>query len=95
MASAFFVYFVGGGIDRLFFADTLPTPTFGTGGILWASLTLSLLTVPVVIVARREEALSAVPRGTREAALACGASKWQTIQRVILPASLPGVSSRA
>ena len=86
----FFVYFVGGGIDRLFFADTLPTPTFGTGGILWASLTLSLLTVPVVIVAA-EEALSAVPRGTREAALACGASKWQTIQRVILPASLPGI----
>ena len=86
----FFVYFVGGNIDRLFFADSLPEPTFGTGGILWASLTLALLTVPVVIVAA-EEALAAVPRGTREAALACGASKWQTIQRVILPASLPGI----
>ncbi len=87
---AFFVYFVGGGLDRTFFADKLPTPTFGTPGILWASLTLALLTLPVVIVAT-EEALSAVPRGVREAALACGASKWQAIQRVVLPASLPGI----
>jgi phosphate transport system permease protein len=87
---AFFVYYVGGGIDRTFFADDLPTPTYGTPGILWAALTLSLLTLPVVIVAT-EEALSAVPRGVREAALACGASKWQTIQRVVLPASLPGI----
>lgn len=87
---AFFVYFVGGGIDQWLFADKLPTPTYGTPGILWASLTLSLLTLPVVIVAT-EEALSAVPRGVREAALACGASKWQTIQRVVLPASLPGI----
>lgn len=87
---AFFVYTVGGGIDRMFFSDKLPTPTYGTPGILWASLTLALLTLPVVIVAT-EEALSAVPRGVREAALACGASKWQTIQRVVLPASLPGI----
>lgn len=87
---AFFVYFVGGGLDRWFFADSLPTPTYGTPGILWASLTLALLTLPVVIVAT-EEALSAVPRGVREAALACGASKWQAIQRVVLPASLPGI----
>jgi phosphate transport system permease protein len=87
---AFFVYFVGGGLDRWLFADKLPTPTYGTPGILWASLTLALLTLPVVIVAT-EEALSAVPRGVREAALACGASKWQMIQRVVLPASLPGI----
>ena len=87
---AFFVYFVGSGMDRLLFADKLPTPTYGTPGILWASLTLALLTLPVVIVAT-EEALSAVPRGVREAALACGASKWQAIQRVVLPASLPGI----
>lgn len=73
-----------------FFSDSLPTPTFGTGGILWASLTLALMTLPVVIVAT-EEALVAVPRGVREAALACGASKWQTIQRVVLPSALPGV----
>ncbi|MFD2255404.1 phosphate ABC transporter permease PstA [Luteolibacter algae] len=87
---AFFVYFVGAGVDKAFFAEKLPTPTFGTPGILWASLTLALLTLPVVIVAT-EEALSAVPRGVREAALACGASKWQAIQRVVLPASLPGI----
>jgi len=87
---AFFVYFVGGGIDQWFYSDKLPTPTYGTPGILWASLTLAILTLPVVIVAT-EEALSAVPRGVREAALACGASKWQTIQRIVLPASLPGI----
>ncbi len=86
----FFVYFVGGTVDRHFFSDALPTPTFGTGGILWASLTLALLTLPVIIVAT-EEALVAVPRGVREAALACGASKWQTIQRVVLPSALPGI----
>lgn len=73
-----------------FFSDSLPTPTFGTGGILWASLTLALMTLPVVIVAT-EEALVAVPRGVREAALACGASKWQMIQRIVLPSALPGV----
>ncbi|MDX1680857.1 MAG: phosphate ABC transporter permease PstA [Akkermansiaceae bacterium] len=87
---AFFVYIVGARIDQLFYADKLPTPTFGSPGILWASLTMALLTLPVVIVAT-EEALSAVPRGVREAALACGASKWQTIQRIVIPASLPGI----
>ena len=86
----FFVYVVGGTIDRSFFAEALPTPTFGTGGILWASLTLALLTVPVVIVAA-EEALAAVPRSMREASLAAGATKWQTIQRVVLPAAAPGI----
>ncbi|MES2467685.1 MAG: phosphate ABC transporter permease PstA [Verrucomicrobiota bacterium] len=86
----FFVYTIGHHIDEWFFASALPTPTFGTGGILWASFTLALLTLPVMIVAT-EEALGAVPRGVREAALACGASKWQTIQRVVLPASAPGV----
>jgi phosphate transport system permease protein len=86
----FFVYFVGGGIDRIFFPEALPTPTFGTGGILWASLTLALLTVPVVIVAS-EEALAAVPRSMREASLAMGATKFQTILRVVLPAAGPGI----
>jgi phosphate transport system permease protein len=86
----FFVYMVGGAIDRTFYAEALPTPTFGTGGILWASLTLSLLTVPVVIVAA-EEALAAVPRSMREASLAAGATRWQTIQRVVLPAAAPGI----
>lgn len=86
----FFVYFIGGGIDRLFYSELLPTPTFGTGGILWASLTLALLTVPVVIVAT-EESIAAVPRGTREGSLALGASKFQTICNVVLPASVPGI----
>lgn len=86
----FFVYVLGSKVDQTFFADALPTPTFGTGGILWASLTLALLTLPVIIVAT-EEALAAVPRGVREAALACGASKWQMIQRVVLPSAAPGV----
>ena len=57
---------------------------------MWAALTLALMTVPVVIVAT-EEALAAVPRGVREGSLACGASKWQTIKRVVLPASAPGI----
>jgi phosphate transport system permease protein len=86
----FFVYLVGGTIDEVFFADALPTPTFGTGGVFWASLTLALMTVPVVIVST-EEALSTVPRGMREGSLACGASKWQTIMRIVLPASAPGI----
>jgi phosphate transport system permease protein len=86
----FFVYLVGSTIDRFFFATALPTPTFGTGGVLWASLTLALMTVPVVIVAT-EEALAAVPRGMRESSLACGASKWQTMQRIVLPAAAPGI----
>jgi phosphate transport system permease protein len=86
----FFVYFVGGSIDQLLFNDYLPTPTFGTGGILWCALTLALMTVPVVVVAT-EESLASVPRGMKEGSLACGASKWQTIQRISLPASLPGI----
>ncbi len=86
----FFVYLAGGTLDQLFFSETLPTPTFGTGGVLWAALTLALMTVPVVIVAT-EESLAAVPRGVREGSLACGASKWQTIQRVVLPAAAPGI----
>lgn len=86
---AFFIYFVGGVVDDWFFPNS-EEPVYKSGGILWASLTLALLTVPVVIVAT-EEALAAVPRGVREAALACGASKWQAIQRVVLPASLPGI----
>ena len=86
----FFAYTVGARIDQLFYLERLPSPTFGTGGLLWASLTLALLTVPVVIVAT-EEALAAVPRSVREGSLACGASKWQTIRRVVLPQALPGI----
>ena len=90
----FFVYVLGGSIDQLFFSDQLKynnnTPVFGTGGLLWCSLTLALMTLPVVIVAT-EEALAAVPRGMREASLATGASKWQTIRDILLPASAPGI----
>jgi phosphate transport system permease protein len=86
----FFIYTVGGTIDKVFFPEALPTPTFGTGGILWASLTLSLLTVPVVIVAA-EEGLAAIPKGLREASLALGATKWETTWRVILPALTPSI----
>jgi phosphate transport system permease protein len=87
---AFFVYEVGGAVDRALFSDVLPTPTFGTGGVLWASLTLALLTVPVVVVATRE-GLHAVPGSWREGSLALGATRWQTLRRIILPAAMPGI----
>ena len=86
----FFAYTFGATIDQLFYPERLPSPTFGTGGLLWSSLTLALLTVPVVIVAT-EEALAAVPRSMREGSLACGASKWQTIKYIVLPRALPGI----
>ena len=89
----FFCYVLGAGIDDVFFKASLVAdgqPTFGTGGLLWASLTLALLTLPVVIVAT-EEALSAVPNSMREGSYACGAGKWQTIRRIVLPRALPGI----
>lgn len=72
------------------FATALPNPTFGKGGVLWASLTLALMTLPVVIVAT-EEAISAVPNSLREGSYACGASKWQTILRIVIPHAMPGI----
>ena len=86
----FFVYGIGGSLDQLFFPERLPTPTFGTGGIFWASLTLALLTVPVVIVAT-EEALGAIPAGVREGSLSLGATKFQTLMRILLPMASPGI----
>lgn len=86
----FFVYGIGGQVDRLFFSEALPTPTFGTGGILWCAMTLAILTIPVVVVST-EEALAAVPAGMRHASLALGATKWQTTWRVVLPAAAPGI----
>jgi phosphate transport system permease protein len=89
----FFCYGLGAGIDEVFFKASLVAdsqPTFGTGGLLWASFTLALLTLPVVIVAT-EEALSAVPNSMREGSYACGAGKWQTIRRIVLPRALPGI----
>ncbi len=86
----FFLYGVGGTIDSLFYESSLPSPTFGTGGILWASLTLALLTVPVVIVAT-EEGLAAVPRNIKEGSLALGATKFETVYKVIIPSALPAI----
>lgn len=89
----FFVYGVGGLIDRWLYPARLAMenrPTFGTGGILWASLTLGLLTVPVVIVAT-EEALRTIPRSIREGSYALGATKFQTLWRVLLPLGSPGI----
>jgi phosphate transport system permease protein len=80
----FFVYFLGSHIDKWFFAEALPAPTFGTPGLIWASLTLALLTVPVVIVST-EEGLSRVPRTIREGSLALGATKAETLWRTVLP----------
>jgi len=86
----FFVYFLGGTIDQLFFPEALPAPTFGTGGLFWASLTLAILTLPVVIVAT-EEGLSRIPRSIREGSLALGATKAETLWRTVLPMSSPAM----
>lgn len=86
----FFVYTLGGSIDRLFFRAALPSPTFGTGGLFWASLTLALLTLPVVIVST-EEGLSRIPRSIREGSLALGATQWETLWRTIIPMASPGI----
>jgi len=86
----FFVYFLGGNIDQLFFTDALPSPTFGTPGLIWASLTLALLTVPVVIVST-EEGLTRIPRNLREGSMALGATQAETLFKVILPMASPAI----
>jgi len=86
----FFVYFLGGNIDQLFFPESLPAPTFGSPGILWASLTLAILTLPVVIVST-EEGLARVPRSIREGSLALGATKAETLIRTVLPMASPAM----
>lgn len=86
----FFVYFVGGGIDRMFYEEALPSPTFGSPAIIWASLTLALLTLPVVIVST-EEGLARIPRAVREGSLALGATKAETLWRIVIPLAAPGM----
>lgn len=86
----FFVYAMGGTIDQLFYPEALPSPTFGTSGLLWASITLALMTLPVVIVAT-EEGLSRIPRAVREGSLALGATKAETLWRVVLPMASPAM----
>ncbi|MDA8920974.1 phosphate ABC transporter permease PstA [Gammaproteobacteria bacterium] len=86
----FFIYIIGAEVDQLFYPEALPAPTFGTPGLLWASLTLALLTVPVVIVAT-EEGLARIPRSVREGSLALGATKFETLWRVVLPMASPAM----
>lgn len=86
----FFIYFLGSSIDQAFFPEALPSPTFGTGGLMWASVTLALLTLPVVIVAT-EEGLARIPRNVREGSLALGATKAETLWRVVLPMASPAI----
>jgi phosphate transport system permease protein len=86
----FFVYFLGGSLDALFYPEALPSPTFGTPGLLWASLTLALLTLPVVVVST-EEGLTRIPRSLREGSLALGATKAETLFKVILPVASPSI----
>ncbi|WP_028693144.1 phosphate ABC transporter permease PstA [Pseudomonas cremoricolorata] len=86
----FFVYVLGGSIDRLFFPESLPAPTLGTPGLLWASLTLALLAVPVVIVAT-EEGLARIPRTVREGSLALGATKAETLWKIVIPMASPAM----
>ena len=86
----FFVYLIGGTIDDLFYPEAAPQPVFGTPGLLWASITLALLTLPVVIVAT-EEGLSRIPRNLKEGSLALGATKAETLWRVILPVVTPSM----
>ncbi|WP_268798819.1 phosphate ABC transporter permease PstA [Pseudomonas huanghezhanensis] len=86
----FFVYVLGGSLDQLFFSQALPAPTFGTPGLLWASLTLALLAVPVVIVAT-EEGLARIPLTLREGSLALGATKAETLWKIVLPMASPAM----
>lgn len=86
----FFVYFLGGNLDRLFYEAALPTPTFGTPGLFWASLTLALLTLPIVIVST-EEGLARIPSTIRQGSLALGATKAETLWKVIVPLATPAM----
>ncbi|MGE4800509.1 phosphate ABC transporter permease PstA [Yersinia hibernica] len=86
----FFVYFIGGSLDKLFYPEALPNPTFGTPGVLWAALTLALLTLPVVIVAT-EEGLSRIPASLRQGSLALGANKAETLWHIVLPMAAPAM----
>ena len=86
----FFVYILGGNIDRLFYPEAAPAPVYGTPGLLWASITLALLTLPVVIVST-EEGLSRIPKSIREGSLALGATKAETLWRTVLPMASPAM----
>ncbi|WP_417686698.1 phosphate ABC transporter permease PstA [Pseudidiomarina gelatinasegens] len=86
----FFVYMVGGSLDQIFYPEALPSPTFGTPGVMWSAITLAILTLPVVIVST-EEGLSRIPSTLREGSLALGATKAETLWRIILPMASPAI----
>ncbi|QTH65151.1 phosphate ABC transporter permease PstA [Psychrosphaera ytuae] len=86
----FFVYMLGGSIDQLFYPEALPGPTFGTPGVIWSALTLAILTLPVVIVST-EEGLARIPGSLRQGSLALGATKAETIWRIIIPMASPAI----
>src|SRR5690606_25897978 len=86
----FFVYFLGGSMDELFYPEAAPSPVFGTPGLLWSSLTLALLTLPVVIVAT-EEGLSRMRGPVREGSSALGAARAATLWRIVLPMASPAM----
>ncbi|MDF0535083.1 phosphate ABC transporter permease PstA [Shewanella yunxiaonensis] len=86
----FFVYMVGGSIDKLFYPEALPSPTFGSPGVIWSALTLAILTLPVVIVST-EEGLSRIPSAVRQGSLALGATKAETLWRIVIPMASPAI----
>ena len=86
----FFVYMLGGSIDELFYPEALPNPTFGTPGVIWSALTLAILTLPVVIVST-EEGMSRIPSSLRQGSLALGATKAETLWRIIIPMASPAI----
>jgi len=86
----FFVYMLGGSLDQLFYPEAAPTPVFGTPGVMWSALTLAILTLPVVIVST-EEGLSRIPSTVRDGSLALGATKVETLWRIIIPMASPAI----
>ncbi|WP_335918497.1 phosphate ABC transporter permease PstA [Shewanella algae] len=86
----FFVYMLGGSLDQLFYPEALPSPTFGSPGVIWSALTLAILTLPVVIVST-EEGLSRIPSSVRQGSLALGATKAETLWRIIIPMASPAI----
>ena len=86
----FFVYMLGGSIDQLFYPESSPSPVFGTPGVIWSALTLAILTLPVVIVST-EEGLSRIPSTVRHGSLALGATKAETLWRIIIPMASPAI----
>ncbi|QBY03467.1 phosphate ABC transporter permease PstA [Thalassotalea sp. HSM 43] len=86
----FFVYMIGGSLDQIFYPESLPSPTFGSPGVLWSAITLAILTLPVVIVST-EEGLSRIPSSMRHGSLALGATKAETLWRIIIPIASPAI----